>query len=107
MGFSIEQLFLICKAHVNVGFVTCHLRASKSIDRVAFWICWSSSHSVRALVWWKSDRQTFFLLSAGTDIIYSPHLIPTHPHTVNRIKPTRIKHKWIHGNLQPKSNNLQ
>lgn len=66
--FLSRAALLICKAHVNEDSVTCHLRDSKSTSRVAFCICWSSSCSG-------------FSCSSGSDIIYSPHLIPTRPHT--------------------------
>lgn len=78
--FLSRAALLICKAHVNAGSVTCHLRGSKSTITVAFCICWSSFYSS-------------FSWSTGSDIIYSPHLIPTHPHTVKRIRPTHMKHK--------------
>lgn len=55
--FVFTAAVLICKAHVNEGSVTCHLRGSKSTSRVAFCIYWSSNLPVRAL---DGDRQTFF-----------------------------------------------
>lgn len=81
---------LICKAHANVGSVTCHLRGRRSISNMAFCICQSPSPSAGG-----REKQPFSLtlLSTGSDIIYSPHLMATHPPTVNGIRPTHIAHK--------------
>lgn len=70
--FLSRTALLICKAHVNAGSVTCHLRESKSTSRVAFCICWSSSCSVRALVGGsETDRQTFFFYQLAV-ILFIP-----------------------------------
>lgn len=58
--FLFRAALLICKAHVNAGSVTCHLRGSKSTSRVAFCICWSSFRSARALVGGSETDRLFF-----------------------------------------------
>lgn len=61
--FLSRAALLICKAHVNAGSVTCHLRGSRSSSRVAFYICWSSSRSVRALVGGSETDGLFSVIS--------------------------------------------
>lgn len=41
----------------------------------------SPPHSIRALVGREKQPPFFILLAAGSDIIYSPHLMATHPPT--------------------------
>lgn len=77
--FFYRTALLICKAHVNAGSVTCHSRGRRSINRVASGIYESPSFPLDG---GREKQPPFFiLLAAGSDIIYFPRLMATHPPT--------------------------
>lgn len=93
--FLCREAFLICKAHVNTWSVTFHFSKRNHHKK------WLLLHLLEPLLLhygfdlWKWDR-----LQISVMAWQRYYLIPTHPHTVKRIRPTHFKHKWIHKNLE-------